>query len=154
MIDWILVANRSGAKIFSRPSRTKSFSLIKELENPDGRLKNGELVSDQHGRSFAGTGKARHSYSEDRDPSQHLMEKFIKELCATIEKDAYSNNFDGLTVVAEQTVLGELRKNFQTHTKRKLADTCAKDLAYMSDADIISYLDRMADQSYISTLNA
>lgn len=42
---WVVVANRSEAKIFEYQGPTNGLKLLQTMENPEGRLRNSDLVT-------------------------------------------------------------------------------------------------------------
>ncbi|EPG49259.1 host cell attachment domain protein [Leptospira kirschneri serovar Cynopteri str. 3522 CT] len=46
---WVVVANRSEAKIFEYKGSKKGLELLESIENPKGRMKNSELIPNSLG---------------------------------------------------------------------------------------------------------
>lgn len=49
---WVLIANRSFAKIYQVKGRGREIKEIHHIENPDGKKRPGEVLSDKPGRAF------------------------------------------------------------------------------------------------------
>ena len=68
---FLIVANRYKAKFYTSNSTYSNISLSQEIECPEGRAKNRELVTDKPGRESAEGASGRHTL----DPSQSKVEK-------------------------------------------------------------------------------
>jgi protein required for attachment to host cells len=127
---WVLVADAAGARFLRMDSAARRLELIRSEEHPKGRRKAGELVSDQPGRSFdsCGTG-GRHAMEPDTDLKRAERERFVRHLAHEVAAEVAAGRLDGLVVVAEARLLGELRAAFPDEVTARVRQEIRKDLA-------------------------
>lgn len=137
---WYLIGERSGARIFEQDGIKPELKLVRNFENPDGRLATSELVSDRQGRSDRNTNIGRSAVGDNDGPRKHVLENFAHELGKFLEQEAEHNKFSSLVLVAEPHVLGELRKAMGKATMHRMRDSITKDLLNVSDRDMAAHL--------------
>jgi len=140
---WILVANRSGARLFESRGPGKGLELLQILEHPAGKLKNGEIDADKHGRSFDRRGYGRHAYSTEHDPATHVAEQFAKQLAELLEQGRTRQQYARLVLVADPRFLGILRAALPAPTAALVSGELDKDLAAVEPRDLPRYLERV-----------
>jgi protein required for attachment to host cells len=131
---WILVAHRAGAVLYASHGAGLPLKSVAEIENPDGRLKAGDVESDRPGRAFDRVGGGRHSMSlEDSVPDQ-LTRAFAQQLVERLERGRLEHAFDGFALVAPPKLLGHLRAELPDALSALLVAALPKDLM-RSDGD-------------------
>src|SRR5258708_2688932 len=81
MKHWIVVADASGARVFSIAGRNKPLELVREFYNPDGRLRTQDLVSDESGRySKNGAPGTRSAMQPRTSAHDDAADVFVREL--------------------------------------------------------------------------
>ena len=133
---WILVANRSSARIFSNDGSDKELSLLQDIAHPEGHLKDQDFNADKPGRSFDSGGQGRHAMGKSESPTEHEAARFAKELADTLNKGRGTNEFSRLVLIAEPGFLGTLKSTLDDQTAKLVTDTLDKDFSRMADADI------------------
>jgi protein required for attachment to host cells len=136
---WILVAHRSGARLFENVGRGKGLSLVEEIPHPEGRLKDGQINADKPGRAFD-TFSRRHSVSQEKGPSDQVTSMFAKRLGDMLDKARTQNRFTKLVLVADPHLLGELRAALNNQTTVLVTATLNKDLANVESRDLPKHL--------------
>lgn len=139
-IHWYLVSDRSGARIFEQEGVKPELRLITRFENPDGKLKTSELVSDRQGRSDSSNTVGHSAVGNHNTPREHVLESFVRELSKFLEKEAIRNTFESLVLVAEPHSLGLLKKALGKVTSNKMHQGVTKDLVHISDHDMATHL--------------
>lgn len=137
---WYLIAHRAGARIFEQEGVKPELRLIRNFENPEGKLKTSELVFDRQGRSESSNTLRHNALGDSDEPRQRVLESFVRELGEFLEKEALRNAFTSIVLVAEPHFLGELKKVIGKVTSQRLSETVTKDLVHVSDQDIERYL--------------
>lgn len=130
---WVLVANSSLAEIFS--VNGKEIKLVQRLENPSGRQKSGEILTDRPGRSFEGRGRggagsqgSRHALGTEIDVHLHEMQIFAHKLADILRKEKSLNSFDKLDIIAPPQFLGELRAILSDPIKKCISKEINKEI--------------------------
>jgi protein required for attachment to host cells len=140
MSKWVVVASRDGARIFSTPTLKGQLQLVLEIKNPEGKLKNRELVSDKHGNTHDRGAVTQHAYAREQDPREHIMQVFFRELAKRLGYEQSQKNFDGLVLIAEPHTLGVLRTELTERLDRCVNKTIPLDLFKATEDDIRTHL--------------
>ncbi len=133
---WILVANRSHARLFENTGIGKGITLIKDLSHHEGRLKNQDINTDKHGRSFDSGGKGRHAMSKHISPTEHEAEQFAKKLGVLLDEGRNTNAYEKIVLVVEPGFLGVIKSKLSDPVLKKIAAILKKDLVNVHDRDI------------------
>jgi len=133
---WILIADRGGARLFAHRGRSTGLQLIEEIPHPEGRLKNGDINADKHGRAFDSKGAGRHAMSTSQEPTAQVSTRFAKQLSERLEHGAHQNEFDRLILAAAPRFLGDLRGSLGDNSSSRLTTTLNKDLSGVDERDL------------------
>jgi protein required for attachment to host cells len=138
---WVVIADSSQARLFSLEEPGGALQPLKGLCNPDSRLRESQLVTDQQpGQSFNSGGRGRHAMGEAVSPQEHEAMTFAKELADKLELARAQGRVDKLVIAAAPAFLGELRKKLSDQTARIVSEEIDKNLAQMSVAEIREHL--------------
>jgi protein required for attachment to host cells len=136
---WILVAHRSGAKLFEKQG--KELNLLREISHEAGRLQDHELSADRPGRVFDRQGAGRHAVGgENKDAVERETKRFVRELGDVLEEGRVHRRYANLVLVAEPRFLGELRAAVTPETQALISATRSRDLAPMESSAVKDYL--------------
>lgn len=133
-VSWIVVANRAGARIFEHRGAGTNPTLLREVDHPEGRLKDSDFDSDAPGRAFDRFGEGRHAYAREHMPSDQEMHTFAKELASLLEGERLRQSYAQLVLVVEPSLLGMLREELGKATDDLVVASLAKNLVH-ADAD-------------------
>ena len=138
MSTWILVANASQAKLYSRTNIKNGLSLVKTLTHPESRMKNAELVSDGSGAmQSAGGHGARQPQTE---PKQNEAIHFAQQLALELNQGRNEQQFRQLVVMAPPAFLGLINDKLDDQTAKLVTSRLDKDYTHFSDKEILSQL--------------
>ena len=139
---WILVANRSGAKFYERRRGSHDApSCVREIEHPEGRLKNQEIDSDRSGRAFERLGRGGHAMNKENAPTKHEAELFAKQIAAVLDEAAHTHAFDDLVLVSDPSLLGMVRDHLSDSTSSKIKKALSKNLVDVTPTQLEAYLE-------------
>lgn len=138
--NWILVAHRGGARIFSSAGAQAPLTLIDDIEHPAGRLRDGDIDADRPGRSHDRHGDQRHGMSREVSPTEHLAAGFARDLAARLRAARLEQQFERLVLVAGPAFLGHLRAALDEHTAASVKASLDKDLGDLPAHDLIEHL--------------
>jgi len=138
--EWILVASRDEARIYARSGRGP-LRLISDMGNPSGVMRTQDLESDAPGRSTDNRMRARHAYSPQESAKDRALRNFYREVFERIERGAFDQQYDTITLIAEPRLLGMLRPLIPNIVRPMVGREIKKDLAYEDDKML---LDRLA----------
>lgn len=137
---WLMVADISGAKIFS-VRKNGSLTILKKFEDIENRKHIADTTSDLPGRTFnrLSDGK-RHAMEAKHTPKEHGASTFAKSICKELDSYRESGEFNNLVVAAAPSFLGILRKNMSPGTSSLVSSEIDKDLTWMSTEEIMKHL--------------
>lgn len=137
-MSWILIANRTGARLIDRHGQ--DLTLLDAITHEAGRTRDHDLNSDRHGRTFNRVGEARHALETSEAPHERDARTFAAALAARLRDEHLKHRFERLVLVAEPRFLGYLREALDAVTARSVIDTVAKDLAEVPLHDLLAHL--------------
>jgi protein required for attachment to host cells len=139
MKTWIIVADASGARLFD--AEGGELHLIREHENPTGRARNQELVTDRPGRLEKGKGRGMRS-SLEPGTTAHETEavRFAHKLVHLLDEAYGRGAFRWLTIVAPPHFLGLLHERLAPRVSEVVIATLAKDYVKLSEHELHAVL--------------
>lgn len=146
MTQWILVADASGARIFSHTPPGQEWQLVRELPNPEGRKRNQELVTDEPGRLFSSGAPGTRSAAE-RKVTAHdeAADRFAHSLAQLLHKELEQKAYDKVSIVAPPHFLGVLRPLLDKEVARHVGKTDSKDWADLPIHELQPHLERLLE---------
>ena len=138
--NWILVANRTGARLFENLGPGHGLSKLEEFMHPGGHMKNQDLASDEGGRAYDSVGGGRHRMEQRESPKHQEDRHFAHELAQALNKGHEKEHYTRLFLVAEPKFLGEIKAELDKKSQSLLEATLDKDLVHVEDRDLPSHL--------------
>lgn len=111
---WIVVADRSKARIFTVKDSRGALHEVATLEHPEGREHARDVNADRHGRAFDSSGQARHAMGTSVEPMEQDAIRFSKEVGEHLKAACHDGRCKRLLLVAGPDFLGLLRKQINT----------------------------------------
>jgi protein required for attachment to host cells len=134
-MERIVIASRSGARMYSY-SPGSGFELEQEYENPSGRMRDRQVLSDQPGMSRARyKNLAPHSLNSEKSPHNEAAEKFALELVRDIEQKLKQRDQLRIKLVAEAKFLGLVRKSLRSQHLEPRIEWVDKDLQNVPETE-------------------
>ena len=129
--EWILIANASVARLFSRESDSRPLVPLQTMEHSESRLKSSELADDRLGHGSADRRPGGVSFEPRLDPRRKEHLHFAHTLAQRLEEGLASSAYDRVTLYASSPFLGEL--------KGQLSPATTEALRAAVDVDLTSY---------------
>jgi protein required for attachment to host cells len=139
----VVVANRSGARIFKYEGPNKSFQLIESLDHPSGRFKNQDFLSGEPGESFDSHGQGRHNLTREVEPKEEEAKRFASAIAENLDRRRQSEKLKKIVLAAEGGFMGLLRDSLTKETAKLVSNYVSKDLAKIETRDIHSYFENI-----------
>lgn len=140
-VRWIVVADQSLARFFQLDRLTAPLAEIESLVHPEGRLHEGDMVSDRPGRSSVPGSAGRHAVENDVRRKEASAEAFARTIASRLDRARHENQFEKLAIVAAPRMLGLIRKALGPQTAERVDHEIAKELARHEPASIRTHLD-------------
>lgn len=136
---WIVVADRSRARIFEEVRSPRAMQEIADFVNPLGRARHSDLTTDAEGRSRSSSlGTRAHSESPGTTADTHEAECFSREIAGYLESARNDHRYSRLWIVAAPKFLAMLRKSLSREARKLVEEEIDKDLSRSSVRDIDS----------------
>lgn len=148
MKNWIIIANKAEAKIFSAERSNHDLKEVKSLINESAKMKEKDLVSDAPGKSQSGfSGSGSRAMDSDNKALKHALDIYSSDIAEYIKKAKDQNVYDELIVVAEPRMLGNLVSELE---KKKLSifNKVGKELIHMNNAELSKVLKEEIKDSF------
>jgi len=134
---WILIANASKACVLEREGRQPRLKQLSRFEDPLGRAKGVDLVSDRAGyESSPSRGVAGSPYSPPSDPRRQEHERFALRLARHLDEGVAAQQCDALVLLASNPFLGEVKAHLGRQSHKALVSTSSIDLTALSASDL------------------
>lgn len=111
---WILVANGSAARIFSRAKAGDPLVAVGSLSFPEGRLKDSEFERERHGHGHHDNGSAVVHFEPHTSTRQKVLQQIARQLGMRLEEGVVDGEFDTFWLIAPGPLLSEIK----AHLKR------------------------------------
>ena len=134
MTTYIVVADAARARIFTRDSL--KLAEQESLVHAEGRLHEGDLVTDGRGDVHESMSTTSRSAGEEGTATKHENELFAKEVAQRLYSARVGNSMKKLIMVAPPKFLGLLRDKLDAPTQKLVIHSLSKDLSKASMADI------------------
>ena len=129
---WILVAESSRAKLYARESRVAPLTEIEDMVHTEGRLHEGDLVSDRAGSDGGSVGQGRHVMDDKITARQQENIGFAKQLASRLNSARGEGAYDKLVLIAPPAFLGLLRDNLSKEVMSSVSKQIDKNLVRQS----------------------
>ena len=136
---WVVVADQSRARIFTVDDAHGPLLQVDELEHPEARKREQELISDRPGRSFDSAGQGRHAMGTSVEPKKEEAVRFAKQIADYLQVAHHEGRFNRLLLVAGSPLLGLLRDKLKSLSGTKISEI-DKNLGQYEAPEIRSHL--------------
>lgn len=134
MTTYIVVADVARARLFTRDAL--QLEEQESLVRAEGRLHEGDLVTDNGADVHDSMGSAARSSGGENTALQHQAQLFAKQVAERLYQARVDNSLEKLILVAPPKFLGLLRDKLDATTSKRIIHTLAKDLSKASVSDI------------------
>jgi protein required for attachment to host cells len=137
---WLIVADNSRARFFSMESRVGPIEETKSITHAEARLHEHDMTSDLPGRDSGKDGEGLHAYQNKISPKEQESINFAREITAELDKARKENKFKQFVLVAAPELLGRLRDQMSTQTRKLVCFELAKNLVHLEAIEIRKHL--------------
>ncbi len=138
---WILVANRSQARIFRYLGLRSGLELVEKIRHPESRERTGQMISDRPGRVFDSIGSGRHSLSTEVDAHDERALEFARSLAERLRAARGRNEFSRLMIVAEAGFLGRIKQALDGQVLKSVVATLDRDFHQKSSSELSRHVE-------------
>ncbi|GAB2717575.1 host attachment protein [Halomonas garicola] len=127
MTTYIVVADAARARIFTRDAL--KLAEQENLVNAEGRLHEGDLVTDSPGASVHESASSTARSSDEGSALDNAREVFAKQVADRLYTARIDNSMDKLIIVAPAKFLGLLREKLDASTQKLVIHTLTKNFS-------------------------
>lgn len=128
---WVVVADRSRARIFTVETPRGPLREVEDLVHPEARAHERDLTSDRPGRSTD-----RHALGNANSSRDQQAVEFAREIAARLESGRVHGDVERLVLVAAPDLLGLLRKALNANVTKLIVRTIDKNLTQQGAPEI------------------
>jgi protein required for attachment to host cells len=141
MRTWILLADAASARLYVPGEGPGDWTLLREIEHPESRMRPSELLSDKPGRVKQSTGSR--AALEPHTPRQKVeAERFARELAQVLDEGVVSGACERLVLVTPPAFLGVLRHKLPPRVAARVSDVIEKDYLHLDQPTLKKRLER------------
>ena len=133
---WFLVADSSRARLYEVEKHNGPFVEVEDFEHPEGRLHEGDLVSDRPGMDGGSVGQGPHVLDDKVTARQQEDIRFAELLAERLDALRTSGRLQRLVLVAPPAFLGLLREKLGKETMALVVNQVDKNLV-LQDAEVL-----------------
>jgi protein required for attachment to host cells len=133
---WILAADHGGARIFATDKRGGDIEEIRTIQHPDGRLKEGDFISDGPGHGSGSDGNSQHPMTHENAHKNRDERRFAREIADHLRAAHQGKEFQELYIISAPGFLGALRDSLAGPVKESINQEISKDVTRQSAQQI------------------
>ncbi|MGZ5891047.1 MAG: host attachment protein [Caldimonas sp.] len=133
---FVILANASLARLFSRDAATGALVPVATLQHPESRLPGHDLASDRPGHEATDRSSGGNRYEPRSDVRRNEHARFAHELAQALQARLAAGEFDALWMLASDPFLGELNAAVDAAVAARVEYTHAVDLTSFGLAEI------------------
>jgi protein required for attachment to host cells len=137
---WILVADSSVARIYSRTSRLEPLEEVAVFSHPESRAQPADMYVDAPGRVIDRLGTGRHAVSPRTELHTLEAQRFAKEIAGHLEKSLQQKAYGSLILMAPPAFLGALRNELHQTVSAAVVGEVPKNLVAQTPADVAEHI--------------
>ncbi|MEE4303017.1 host attachment protein [Wenzhouxiangella sediminis] len=136
---WVIAADSSRVRLF-RKTEGQSIEEFDVMLNPDARLREQDLVSDERGRGLNRSRSGRFAMAEPESHREHAEKTMALELARRLRQARLDGKMSRLHVLAAPRFLGQLRNSLDEDTREQIRSETAKNVSRLDAAAIRAQL--------------
>ena len=141
--EWILLADKAHARIFTRVGVDGPLTTHLELEHPAARQKQGEQGAERPGRGQKSTQSARYSYEDHADFPEQESAIFLKDVAGRLNDAVSHDKLDKIILVALPKTMAHLKSEMTDAARAKVTEEWPKNLTGVAAASLADRLNAL-----------
>lgn len=141
---FVALAERSSARFFELENHdVDSMKELPHLTNPDGRLKEGDIIVGSLGSSSHGN--SQHTMTTETSATDTVALRFANDVAEMIRRARLDGSYDHAVVIAGPAFLGMIRDKMSSEEEKFVKHTVAKNISPEDDAVMKKHLVSLID---------
>jgi len=127
---WIVLADAASARLFQPAGPRGNWALVAELQHPESRARDSDLVTDRPGRVKQSKGY-RSAMESPTPPKKVEIRKFARQLAKALEDGLQKKAYERIILAAPPAFLGLLRSELSDRVRGRIAALVEKDYLHL-----------------------
>jgi len=136
---WVVIADGSAAAIYAADPSLESLDHVVSLSHRESRLKAGELVSDDRGRTQSSLGP-RSAVEPQQSIHDNELVTFAREIADRLRKGFDEHLYESLVIAASPAFLGHLRNVLDSRVAHAIVGSVAHDYTHIAVPELAPLL--------------
>lgn len=136
---WVIAADSTRVRLF-RKAEGQALEEFDVMLNPDARLREQDLVSDEPGRGLNRSRSGRFSMAEAESHREHAEKRMAGELAERLRQARLDGSLDRLHILSAPHFLGQLRNSLDSETRGLIRSETDKNVSRLDAAGIRAQL--------------
>lgn len=139
----IVVADAAAAKFFEQRRHVDAPRLAHEIDNPMGRRRTSDIMSDRMGYRGNHPSNWQQSVPQQTDPVEVEDERFAREIAEYMENLVDEGRVSTFSLFTPPDLLGRLRKHLSKRVEERVIQEEAAGLTNVPTAELVERLREM-----------
>jgi protein required for attachment to host cells len=142
MMNWLIVANASRARVLEESSKPGVYVHVADLVHPQSRQKGVDLAGDRPGHvgGAAPQGAGGAAYDPRTAPREREHDRFAREVASALNAGVAAGRCAGLVLVASNPFLGRLKEHLSEQARKALLRSVAADYTALDERELAARL--------------
>lgn len=141
--EWILLADRAHAKIFTHDYVNGRLEEIFVIADPAALERQREMGTDRPGRGHGSSSSAGHAYEDHADFPEQESASFLRGIAGELNQAVKSDKMDKLILVALPKTLAVIKSELNEMTKSKVTAEYPKNLIGVDESTLSERLAKL-----------
>ena len=138
-MKWVVTANSNQCRIYDYHHKDNQLKLLHEINHPENKLKDSEVLSDRQGR-YNTMGSAHGAYSQPHDPANIHIDNFARQIAQVLDEGRNKQAYQTLILVAPSHMEGLLNEHLNKHVKSMIKQVIQKNVMHCAEHELLNYL--------------
>jgi protein required for attachment to host cells len=135
----VITANTNDCRIYHYEKKPVQLTLVKEMSQPENKLKSSEMTSDREGH-YKSNQSSRGAFSPHMDPKQVEIDKFSRDIANELNHRRNAHDYEKLIIIALPHMYGLMVHHLDKHVKDMLTNHIQKEVMNLSERELLEFL--------------
>lgn len=137
----IIAANSNHCCIYDYHDQKKQLKLIKEIDHPENKLRDSELLTDRAGH-YNNTRTNGGSFSPARDAVLINIDNFARQLAIELDKERNRHDYTELVLIMAPQMEGLVCHHLNKNIKPLIKHNIQKNLMHCTERELLRYINQ------------
>ncbi|MFC4346848.1 host attachment protein [Kordiimonas lipolytica] len=144
--EWVLLADRAHAEIYTRGHLNGAMLRYLELEHPAARKQQGDLAADRPGHGHGSASHHAYAYEDHANFPEQESEAFLDAVAQELNDAVAHKEIDSLILIALPKTMAMLKAGLNKATLAKISGEYAKNLIGVPEQTLPARLKKLQEK--------